>query len=146
MLIGLLGYAWGTASHQTARQRIAVADLKNREVMTPSQKMNVPVQQLHDRLPPGAIEPNAESGLLEYLLHVQDEVGAVARLGHARVRHAVGRHGLLRVRDIGVQRCLRPRDAAALERGGITEVVHLARPPPENSVQARAHPLSSALE
>src|SRR6267143_2786915 len=52
--------------------------------------------------------------LLEYLLHVDDEVGAVARLGHARVRHAIGRHGLLRIRDIGVQRLWGPGNAAAL--------------------------------
>src|SRR5882762_7940553 len=84
--------------------------------------------------------------LLEYLLHVQDEVGAVARLGHARVRHAIGGYGLLRIRDIGVQRLRCPGDAAALERGGITKVVHIARSSAENSVQTRAHPLHSALE
>src|SRR5438128_10943652 len=38
MLIGLLGYACGKPSHQTARERIAVADLRSREVMPPSRK------------------------------------------------------------------------------------------------------------
>src|SRR5712691_9828352 len=37
-LIGLLGYAWGKPSPQTARHRIAVADLRTREVMTPSRE------------------------------------------------------------------------------------------------------------
>src|SRR5260221_384113 len=83
--------------------------------------------------------------LLEYLLHIKDQVGAVARLGHARVRHAIGRHGLLRIRDIRVQCLRRPGDAALLEDGGVAEVIQFRRPSPEDSVKARSDAVDAAL-
>ncbi len=62
-----------------------------------------------------------------------------------RVRHAIGRHGFLRIRDVGVQRLRRPGDAALLERGGIAEVIQFRRPSPEDSVKARSDAVDAAL-
>src|SRR6266436_2799453 len=61
--------------------------------------------------------------LLEYLQHKHDEVGAVARVGYASVRHAIRRHCFLRIVDESIQRLGRPDDAAALERGRVAKIV-----------------------
>src|SRR5712664_1838318 len=84
--------------------------------------------------------------LLERLPHVPDQVRAVARLGQAGIGHAVLRHGLLRIGDVGVQGLRAPGDAAALEGGRIAEIVQRAGFAAEHAVQIRADVLLPALQ
>src|SRR5438128_10696511 len=80
--------------------------------------------------------------LLEYLQHVHDEVGAIARVRQTVVRHAIRRHHLLRIGDESIQRLMRPGDTATLERRRITKVVTLARPSPEDAAETGPHSVS----
>jgi hypothetical protein len=73
--------------------------------------------------------------LLEYLQHVHDEVGAVAGVGQAVVRHAIRRHHLLRIGEEIVHRLRRPGDAAALERRRAAKIMTLARPSSEDAAE-----------
>jgi hypothetical protein len=54
--------------------------------------------------------------LLRRLQQICDQVGAIARVGHAGIGHAIARHQRLRVGEISLQRLRRPDNAAALQR------------------------------
>src|SRR3954451_22386065 len=84
--------------------------------------------------------------LLGGLLQISDQIGAVARAGHAGIGHAVARHHGLRIGDELVERLWRPGYSAALDRRRITEIRKLTRLAGKNAVQAGSHIVGAGLE
>ena len=91
-----------------------------------------------DVVMPRSKTPGAQQ-LFEDLQQINDEVGAVARVGQAVVGHAIPRYHLLWIGNENIQCLGRPGDATALERRRVAKIITLARMSPENAAETGPH-------